>query len=226
MTVFMSRRETISGWIYFCFQLLILPTAITVLFVRLVPGWTEAKINFTYFLMNFLVCVGLFWKFLRGNLEKAAESIGRLSIHVLLGLCGYFCLSGIVSSWIYRIAPDFFNVNDAAIDLISQGELPLMAVGMIAMVPLAEECFYRGLLFQGLYRRSRVLAWIVSVGVFALIHVVGYIGQYDMVTLGLCLLQYIPAGVCLCWAYARTGTIFAPMLIHAIINTMGVATMK
>ena len=66
----------------------------------------------------------------------------------------------------------------------------------------------------------------LSMGVFALVHVVGYIGSYDALTLLLCFLQYLPAGYCLAWCYSNTGTIVTPILMHMIVNAYGMYNMR
>ena len=35
-------------------------------------------------------------------------------------------------------------------------------------------------------------------------------------------LQYLPAGLCLAWAYTKADTIFAPILIHAAVNAVSI----
>ena len=42
----------------------------------------------------------------------------------------------------------------------------------------------------------------------------------------LCFVQYLPAGLCLGWAYARADSIFAPTLMHMIINLIGMLAMR
>ena len=54
--------------------------------------------------------------------------------------------------------------------------------------------------------------------VFAIIHILGYIGKYSLLELLLAVLQYLPAGLCLAWSYTKADTIFAPVIIHAVIN--------
>ena len=75
-----------------------------------------------------------------------------------------------------------------------------------------------GLIFRNLYGKSRWAAYIVSILVFAIIHIIGYIGKYSALELLMAVLQYLPAGLCLAWSYAKADTIFAPILIHAAIN--------
>ena len=63
-------------------------------------------------------------------------------------------------------------------------------------------------------------------GVFALVHVVGYIGNASALTLLLCFVQYLPAGYCLAWCYQNTGTILTPILMHMLVNAYGLANLR
>ena len=85
---------------------------------------------------------------------------------------------------------------------------------------------FRGLFFGSLYRRSKVLAYCLSVFVFALIHVLNYFGVYPVDLLCLCLLQYIPAGIFLAWAYEKSDSILCPILMHIVINAIGIFSMR
>ena len=100
-----------------------------------------------------------------------------------------------------------------------------MLLCTVILVPTAEETIYRGLLFAPLYRKNRVLAYIVSMCVFSFVHLINYIGYADLLTLGLCFLQYLPAGFALAWAYARADSICAPILMHTQINLMSMLVM-
>ena len=39
-------------------------------------------------------------------------------------------------------------------------------------------------------------------------------------------LQYLPAGIALCWAYEQADSIFAPILIHTAINLLAMVAMR
>ena len=93
-------------------------------------------------------------------------------------------------------------------------------------MPVAEECLFRGIVFRGIYDRSHILAWIVSAGLFALVHVIGYFGSAAPLTLLLCFLQYIPAGICLAASYRLSGSILSPILIHAAVNFVGMMILR
>ena len=94
------------------------------------------------------------------------------------------------------------------------------------LVPTVEECLYRGLIFGTLRSRNRLAAYALSAALFSLVHVVGYIGVYPLPLLALCLLQYVPAGLCLAQAYEAADNIFAPILIHTTVNAIGMIAMR
>ena len=53
-------------------------------------------------------------------------------------------------------------------------------------------------------------------------HVAGYVGQEALSSLAVLALEYIPAGIALAWAYEKADTIFAPILMHAVINAVSI----
>ena len=60
----------------------------------------------------------------------------------------------------------------------------------------------------------------------AAIHVLGYIGSYDIGRLVLCFIQYLPAGLCLAWTYTKADNIAAPMVVHAIVNAVAIGALR
>jgi membrane protease YdiL (CAAX protease family) len=101
-----------------------------------------------------------------------------------------------------------------------------MLIGVVFLVPVTEEMLYRGLIFRELLHTSKAAAYLVSMAAFAAIHVLGYIGSYDIGRLVLCFIQYLPAGLCLAWAYAKSDSLFAPVLIRALINAYTVSKLR
>ena len=144
----------------------------------------------------------------------------------LLGLGLYWGLSYAVQFFILMVDPDFFNVNDASIGVMVQENFALTAIGTVLLVPVAEEALYRGLIFGAVYNRKPLAAYLISSCVFASVHVIGYIGSYEPMQLALCFLQYLPAGIALGWAYARSNSIWSPILMHITINLIGVVAMR
>ena len=225
ITTFMTRKETIFGWILVSLHLLILPVGLSLLNLFLPQPMDLSLLNFLVFAIVFLLAVLIFHRFLKENFRKIKNNLPWCVIWALAGFGIYMVGNIMITAVIMAIDPDFINVNDAAIDLLLEGNFRLLAFAMIFLVPLSEECMYRGLLFQGMYRLGRPLAYLLSTVCFALIHVVGYIGTQSITTLFLCFLQYLPAGIALAWAYEKTDSIWTPILMHMIINSIGITAM-
>ena len=222
----LTRNETIAGWSYYAFSMLALP--IVLQFANSAAGYplNEARLNFVFYAANFTAVLLIFHRFLRANLRIATKRLFPVLWYALLGYLGNSALSSILSAVIYSINPRFANINDLSIAAMAGRELTLMAVGTVFLVPVAEEVFYRGLMLRQLAGKSRTASYLVSMGVFALVHVVGYIGTADVLTLLLCFIQYLPAGYCLAWCYANTGTIVTPIVMHMIVNAYGLSALR
>lgn len=226
LSVNFTKTELILGWIYMVLQLLPLPLLFTLCNMLLGSPMNMAELNFCFFCMNFLCVTIIFRKYLLGNLKTFFSRIWRSLSAAGIGFVGYWAASFAVSTIILLIYPDFSNVNDDTIGGMVQENFALMAIGTVVLVPITEELLFRGLIFRGIYNRSRFWAYAVSAIAFSLPHVLGYIGMYDPLLLLLCFIQYLPAGLCLGWAYARADSIFAPVLMHMIINLIGILAMR
>lgn len=224
--VSLNRSETSVGFAYWLFQLILLPSMLRAINGMLSAPLSEAELNFTFFLINFIAMVCIFRSFL-GNSAGYAVSHPVLFLEsVVLGGAAYLLLSQCMEWFIHYLMPGFANQNDISVANLSRGSFYLTALGAVVLVPPVEECFYRGLIFRTVYRRSPVAGYLVSIAVFSLVHIVGYLGVYSPLALVLSFLQYIPAGLCLAWSCQRSGTVFAPIVLHALINAYGIALLR
>lgn len=221
----MTRTETVLGWIYMAVQLLFLPTALVLINICLKSPLNEAELNFLFFFLNFLCTTIIFRKYLISCGKISFAAPGRCLVIAVFGYLLYWGLSLVVSMLILLVYPEFNNVNDAAIETMVDSNLVLTATGVILLVPVTEEVLFRGLIFQGLHRKSRFWAYAVSSIAFCMPHVLGYIGLYSPLHLLLCFLQYLPAGIALAWAYERSDSIWASVIIHTFVNLTGVGAM-
>ena len=212
----MSQRTLTAGWVYSAFQVFFLPGIL----MDFATTWriSDAVINFIYYSVNFGFTYWIFRYFLLESLGKAGRHLLRFLLAVVLGFLAHWLASQGAGMLLKYFDAGFVNVNDSAIAAMIADQPVLMAIGLIAMVPLTEECLFRGLIFSQIYPKSRILAYLLSAAAFCAIHVMGYIGTVSPLTLTLCALQYIPAGLILAAAYQSCGSIFAPIFIHAAAN--------
>jgi len=221
-----SRKEISWGWRYLAFEIAFLGYFLSLAIYLLQLPWGGSELNLVFFFLNFVVAVIIFRRFIRSTLRLVTKRILVILISVVAGFFAYYTLTTFVSIAIVTIEPAFFNVNNANLSTISQKYYALTAICTVVLVPITEELLHRGAIFGGLYRRSRAAAYLVSTFVFALVHITGYIGYFGPKTLLLCFMQYLPAGLCLAAAYDLTGCILTPILIHAVINTVGILAMR
>ena len=225
-TVYPNPKEVTWGLRYLLFQQAFLSYLLALGLGFLNLSLTNAEFNFLYFSVNFLAILWIFRKFLKESFLHTVRNAAPFALAVILGLCSYEAMNRILSDLIYTLLPDFFNVNDATISLEAQSQFTLTFIGAVFLVPLAEETLFRGLLFTVFRRRSRILAYAVSSALFCAIHVAGYIGQYEWWVLGVCFLQYVPAGIALAWSFETSGSIYAPILIHTLVNLTATLSMR
>ena len=222
LPIALTRRETWNGFIYMAISLIALPLLLSEGNAYLANPLSEGKINFIYYFLNFGFMVWICRKFLGQSLKYALRIPFPVIWYGILGYLGSQALGEILGILTLLIYPNFSNVNDANITGIFLNDVRLMAIGTVLLVPVVEELFFRGLIFRNLHSKNHVAAYLVSMVLFSLLHVVSYIGAYAPVHLLMCFLQYLPASFCLCWCYCQTGTIITPIFMHALTNAMSV----
>ena len=219
-----SRSESIFGWCYLLFCQTLLPYVLNFIFAGLGITLSGAQLNLTYFVVNFLVVSAVFWKFwVRSG--KALLDRTSPSILTAAGLFAvYFLVSQLLGRLILWLKPEYFNANDQSVAAIAQSYYIPTLICTVFLVPVAEECLHRGVVFGSLFKKNALLAYAVSTLVFALVHINWMVG--DPMILFLSFLQYIPAGLCLAAAYHISGSITAPILIHMAVNTIGILALR
>ena len=222
----MSRGEKIRGWLYMAFSLLALPALLQFLNTKLAAPMNEGTLNFAFYCVNFFAICCIFRRFLRDSLVAMWRDLWNFVQAVVLGYVAYWACSRAMDTVMSYLLPGFQNINDSAITEMAHANYTLMAIGVVLLVPLAEEVLYRGLIFRNLYRSSQLAAYLVSMAAFAAIHVLGYIGSESVTTLAVCFLQYLPAGLCLAWTYTKADNIFAPVIVHALVNAIAIGAVR
>ncbi len=226
LPVALTPNQRIQGYMYLIVSLFLLPIILPSLNALLPKPLNSAWLNFVYFTINFVVLVSIFRGFLTRSFSYGLNHIWKLIGFTLLGYFVYSVLSYGMNYCIRLLVPGFTNVNDSSIASQLSGNFWIMAVGTALLVPTAEELLHRALVFGSLHREHPVGAYIVSMLLFSAVHVVGYMGAYEPLTLLLCFAQYLPAGLVLAFFYELSGCILVPILIHTIVNTVGLIALR
>ena len=222
LPISLTHWETRNGLVYMAISLIALPWLLSEGNAYLADPLSQGKVNFIYYFLNFAVMVWLCRKFLNQSLRYALKIPFPVIWYAVLGYLGAQALGEVLGILTLLIYPSFSNINDETIIAMLREDSRLIIWGTVFLVPVVEELFFRGLIFRNIASKNHVTAYLVSMALFSLIHVAGYIGAYDPLHLLLCFLQYLPASFCLCWCYCQTGTIITPMIMHALTNAMSV----
>jgi len=226
LSVSPTRKELLLGSVYIVVELFALPYLLAQVNLLLPEPLSEGKLNAVFFIVNFGAATLIFRQLIEKTLRQTMKTLPATVFAAIRGLLLYWAGNLVVGMLILRLNPDFSNVNDAAISAMAEADFLPMAICTVFFVPVAEELLFRGVLFAGFYNRIPVVAFLISTVVFSAIHVIGYIPLYSWDTLLLCLLQYIPPSIALGWAYAKSGSILSPVLMHITINAIGIFVMR
>lgn len=226
LSAVMTGKETLRGFLYLAFQMLVLPSFLIWCNTQLPDPLNEAQLNFVFYMTNFIAMLLIFHDFLGRSMTYALGHLVDFCQAMILGFVAYYACRQATTWLIGLLVPSFTNYNDSAIAAMNQGNSFLMLIGTVVLVPPFEECIYRGLIFRNLYSKNHTAAYILSMAAFAVIHILGYLGQYAPLELVMAVLQYLPAGLCLAWTYVKAGTIFAPIILHALINYITLTGMR
>jgi membrane protease YdiL (CAAX protease family) len=89
----------------------------------------------------------------------------------------------------------------------------LAVLAIVILAPIAEEVFFRGVVFNAWLREAgRAWAYIGSSALFSVIHL-SLVG----------IVPFFLLGLALAWVYRRTGSLLAPIAMHATVNGISVA---
>jgi membrane protease YdiL (CAAX protease family) len=96
---------------------------------------------------------------------------------------------------------------------LSRIEPWLAVLAVVILAPIAEEVFFRGVVFNALLREAGSRwAYIGSAALFAVIHLEP-----------VAMLPLFALGLALAWVYQRTRNLLAPIAMHATVNGIAVA---
>ena len=224
----LTKAEAIFGFCYILAQQFLIPMLLEQIFDLCGFPKTSLWMNFAFFACNFILVIFVFHKFLAASLRQLGKRFGHVLGDCVAAFLLYMASNVFVSLIINLCFPSFANANDAYIQTLANDRFWVIFASTVVLVPLAEEVLFRGVIFGTLYRWNRPLAYIFSTLIFGGIHIVGYLFTegYTWVDAAVSMLQYLPAGFCLAWVYADTNTIFAPVLVHTIVNLIAVMAMR
>lgn len=220
----LSTAEKVAGFCYLPFYVVLLALILEYCSQLFGLNLSMLQINICYFVINCVVVWIIFHNFLVRSFRAIHfwELIQALILGFVLYYVGNFLYS-LILGWL-GLSVTSYN-DQTVMELAAQSRIAMVICGVI-LAPMIEETLVRGLLFGVIHRHSRIAAYIVTILFFAAIHVWQYALLYDWKSVLLAALQYVPAGIALGWTYEKSNTIWAPILLHMVINAISFGIMS
>ncbi len=221
----LGRGRTIAGWVYLLFHVVILPVFLNlyVLFAQYTPD--EVTVNVVYYALGAAFVLTVLLPLLRRDFDILLDSLGRT---LALLVAAYFLnnILSVAALLAMEFLPLTENPNQEAIVAMTMTDFRPMFGLTVFLAPLVEESLFRGVVFGSLYRKSRLLAYVGSVGLFCVYHIWQFAAAYGDPALLLYAVQYLPVSIALCWLYERTGSVWSPIFLHMLLNGLSVMTIN
>lgn len=212
----LSDAEQIAGFCYLPVHVALLGFALAWINEKFRLNLTDLQINLAYFVISCLFTWLIFHNFLLRSFKNIR--FWELIQALILGFALYYAGNFILNLAINRLGIVLPHFNDETVmGLIAQNETVMIVCGVL-LAPMVEETLMRGLVFGSIRRKSRIFAYIVSVILFAAIHVWQFASRYDWQQILLAAVAYVPTGIALGWTYEKSNTVWAPILLHMTIN--------
>lgn len=221
----LTRLECAAGLLYLPLHIFAMPLLLGV-FAAVSPGsLTDLQINGLYYFAGLLFVLIFMRGHLRRGFDILLDSKLRSGLSVISGYFVNILLGYGVMLIVISVLGESGNPNNALVETQTQFNPTTMAALLVLVVPVVEETLFRGVLFGSIREKSRALAYIVSVLVFAFYHIWQFLVIEPSWTTLFYIIEYIPAGFALAWCYEQSGSIWSPVILHMLINGIAVSLM-
>jgi len=213
----MKKSERVLGCVYIPIHAALLPLLLGIIFFVFEIELSSPYQMLIYFTVSFVLVLLIMLKFLRASFSDMLDDFWLTVQSLILGFVLYRVLIWVAVILMTQVMTQD-NPNSEAIATDLATDLRAMIIVTAVLAPIIEEALFRGAIFGTIRQKSRVAAYIVSVLLFSAFHLWdNLVFSFQWETLIL-IVQYVPPSIALAWCYERSGTIWAPILLHSMIN--------
>lgn len=216
----LTKSETVLGWLYLLVHVIVLPVLIG-LMPLVWPGAlpSAAIVNTGYYAVGIVWLALFFRKLLRREFDRLCDHFLGCVSGLAMAFFVWYILMMLVQLLFMALGTEIpSNPNDLTIESLAQMDRGPIMVTAVFMAPILEEVLFRGVVFQSIRKKHRILAYVVSIGLFAVYHIWQYaLAEWDL-TILLYAVQYIPITLAITWAYERSGSLWTAIFFHMLNN--------
>ena len=220
----LTKKERILLLAYFPVHLAVLPLLLGLLYKRGVMN--ESLANFWIYVAGALYMFLALGRFLRREFDPFCDNILRCALQIGGSYLAVLAFNSLFAVLVMLVTGEFTvgnPNNETIIDLAEESPGAIRAMG-IFLAPIVEELLFRAGLFGTIRKKSRALAYIVSILAFSVYHVWTYIITEPRNTVYL--IQYVPVSWLLARCYEKSRTIWTPIFLHMLINAVSMAAIE
>jgi len=222
-----KKSEIIFLCIYFPIHIIGIPLLFSYFEVAgILQSVDELTLNFGYYGFGVIMCLIFAKGIYRRSFDALCDRFFKCVFSALIGYILIMLANYAVAMVEMNLSEVTENINETNVESLATLNYGMFAAMAMYLAPIVEEGLFRGLFFTVIRPKSRVLAYIVSAGLFSLYHVWQFAVLYQDPTYLLVALEYLPAALILCWSYDRTGSIWTPIMVHMMVNGVGVYAMN
>lgn len=207
----MSIWESVFAIGWLPVHILILP----LLLVMALPGLTSVGLTFWLYVIGTgtlsLLCI----RFLRRDFDRLWERPLVILSTAVMGCLALLAVNFVVGILLSPFLPEANPNNEALLGQARDNRARIIVTALI-LAPILEELMFRGGVFGLLRRWSRPAAYVVCVLLFGVYHTWQY--ALEDPTCWLYMIQYLPAGILLCWCCEGTECIWTSIFLHMLNN--------
>ena len=221
---YMTPGEQMAGTIFLALDLFLLPALLPPVF-RFVGALLGTAVSqevqqILYYDVLLVVAVVIFHGFLGRTSRQFAGNLGGSCRSMAVGLIALYGLNELAYRLIRLLFAAHTNLNDGTIAAQVSSVPRITFVIAVFLSPFVEEVLFRGLIFGNLRGKSRTVAYLVSALLFALSDTWQVLAVQQDLAAVLTLAQYLVPGLVLCWVYDESGSLWAPIGLHAVFNAL------
>lgn len=214
----LTEQELSRGRVFFALYILVFPAVMGLIQWVFTEKWafflSAGAYGLMYHYFSAVMTLLVFWSFLKNSFFILLDWLPENLFAFLTGLLGWLILQ-VPFGFIPFPVENLEHLGFAEQYGLSPGATTVIVV---VLMPIVEEMLFRGLVFGGLRRYGRPLAYAASILLFSFYHVYQFaLIEWDARYL-LLMVAYLPMGAALTWCYDNGGSVWSSMALHAAIS--------